>query len=1071
MAKMNINAQQAIGEIKALIDYLEKLRTTASKVGSANAQSFRVLDDALRSLISTTTSINTAFSEMANQLRKAEIQKKRFVTQSRNLSQANKLLIQQNQLLIAQNARQQAGTKQLGNGIMGLINNVRGLIGAFGIVSGIQLFANIIRSAFETIKTFDAIGFAMAKITENSFDYAVSQRFLIEITRDFGADLVATSNRWIKFLAAAKQSGMTLRDTENIFRSMTKTAGVLGLATHELTGIYLALEQMLSKGKVTTEELRRQLGERLPGAMGIMAASMGVTLVQLDKMLKKGEVLSAEVLPNFAKAVEVAFGIESTEKVETLTAAQNKLGNAWKMFIKNIFEGNNFLRGVFDGLRKDLELLISVFGSAQQKRELLIIGKSKEFRKEMLDIAIKAWDKEQKIGEKFADIEAQIERKKNEISLNNDKANKKDKEDILEEEMRVLVDRKLKALAVIEELEKKDADNKIENAVRNFNIYKAIIEKNEKTLLDEQAKGYGNGKMYATQIMEIVSDEVLQARKVLIANTPYLVEWTAKLEELRKLRETSKSPTFTDDEDGDKDKMQKNLREVADLKEQIEIGNLKKAIENRKIEIESEETFYEEKLVLAKQNQVDLDRIAQLGLQEAVRNIKEKAEEEKKTNAEAVARGRLSAQLNAEQNLKIDEETRQKIALANQKAEAEVLQNKEDNLMEQLTLKNNYRKREQDLIKAEYDELIYLENQRWDAQDDAYKLDVNNKKEHDDAINRLNHNAHQAQLQWLLTELELEKQVLEARGENVKWLDAIIKEVKAQLKDFDEGGDLEKAEKQRLESLRTLIQMANEAVQAVGDIFASVFDKRIEFINKEINAEKNKFEKLIELASNDEEQRNALAKQRDDRIRILENRRLKEEQKQAKIRKAFAVADIAAKLAQTIVAINLAAVNQDVLTPFAFGLTGAQYRLVQIALAVGAAVAQTAAVLSAPIPQYAKGGSISKAHVGMINDAGVTEYVERGSSILTAPNKNAIVDLKPGDIVHKDFESLTKNSILMSAMLGGRSIDEKQFSKMFTGIEQSIDRGFKKAKINNNIRLSDKRKDTSYGDSLSRWSN
>ena len=36
---------------------------------------------------------------------------------------------------------------------------------------------------------------------------------------------------------------------------MTKAAGVLGLKTDELTGIFLALEQMISKGKITTEEL------------------------------------------------------------------------------------------------------------------------------------------------------------------------------------------------------------------------------------------------------------------------------------------------------------------------------------------------------------------------------------------------------------------------------------------------------------------------------------------------------------------------------------------------------------------------------------------------------------------------------------------------------------------------------------------------------------------------------------------------------------------------------------------------------------------------------------------------
>lgn len=51
-----------------------------------------------------------------------------------------------------------------------------------------------------------------------------------------------------------------MKDTKQIFDSVSKASSVLGLKTHELEGVYLALEQMLSKGKVTTEELRRQLG-------------------------------------------------------------------------------------------------------------------------------------------------------------------------------------------------------------------------------------------------------------------------------------------------------------------------------------------------------------------------------------------------------------------------------------------------------------------------------------------------------------------------------------------------------------------------------------------------------------------------------------------------------------------------------------------------------------------------------------------------------------------------------------------------------------------------------------------
>ena len=51
-----------------------------------------------------------------------------------------------------------------------------------------------------------------------------------------------------------------------------------------------ATSQVFSKGKVSAEELRQQLGERLPGAFTLFAASMGLVPADLDKALEQGKV-------------------------------------------------------------------------------------------------------------------------------------------------------------------------------------------------------------------------------------------------------------------------------------------------------------------------------------------------------------------------------------------------------------------------------------------------------------------------------------------------------------------------------------------------------------------------------------------------------------------------------------------------------------------------------------------------------------------------------------------------------------------------------------------------------------
>jgi tape measure domain-containing protein len=201
-----------------------------------------------------------------------------------------------------------SGTKYAAaNANKSLTISFKNLVSGAILLKANQLFTQLITNIYDNIKTFDSLSFTLEKITKTTLDYENSQRFLLRITEAYGVELVATTTRWSRFLAAATESGLALREAENIFESMTKASSALALKTDELSSVYLALEQMLSKGKVSTEELRRQLGERLPGAMGIMAASMGVTIPKLDQMLKRGEVLSADVLPNFARAVERAY--------------------------------------------------------------------------------------------------------------------------------------------------------------------------------------------------------------------------------------------------------------------------------------------------------------------------------------------------------------------------------------------------------------------------------------------------------------------------------------------------------------------------------------------------------------------------------------------------------------------------------------------------------------------------------------------------------------------------------------------------------------------------------------------
>lgn len=270
--------------------------------------------------------------------------------EKKNIVQIKKAQREYDRLTKRVNQANKATSNFAKTGLGSMVRGFKNLIGAFGVAGGTLLFAGLIKNVFNLIKQIESLNFALVTVTKTQELFIRSQLFLQDITKRYGQDIISTTERYTKFLAAAQQSNIAVEETEKIFESVTKASAVLGLKTHELTGVYLALEQMLSKGKVTTEELRRQLGERLPGAMGIMADALDVSISQLDKMLKKGEVLSAEALPKFAVQLEKAYGIEAINTVDNLVNAQNRLANSWLNLVSSIEGSEGTISRVFKEL-------------------------------------------------------------------------------------------------------------------------------------------------------------------------------------------------------------------------------------------------------------------------------------------------------------------------------------------------------------------------------------------------------------------------------------------------------------------------------------------------------------------------------------------------------------------------------------------------------------------------------------------------------------------------------------------------------------------------------------------------
>lgn len=168
------------------------------------------------------------------------------------------------------------------------------------------------------------------KVATGSAEAAAREtQFLREESEKLGLQFATTAQQYAKLSAAAAGTTLQGQATRDIFLGVAKASTVLGLSADQTGGALLAIEQMISKGNVSAEELRGQLGERLPGAFQMAARAMGVTTQELDKMLVKGEVTATRLLPALALELEKTFGAQSQEAAQGLGAKINRLENSF----------------------------------------------------------------------------------------------------------------------------------------------------------------------------------------------------------------------------------------------------------------------------------------------------------------------------------------------------------------------------------------------------------------------------------------------------------------------------------------------------------------------------------------------------------------------------------------------------------------------------------------------------------------------------------------------------------------------------------------------------------------------
>jgi tape measure domain-containing protein len=297
----------------------------------------------------------------------------RKLASSSSQAAANARRVEQNMRSIAGSSNAAAGAMRNATGSMRGLENAFSAtfqIGsAFRAMIGSLTFGTFIQGVFAAGRALDQFRVTMEVATGTMSGAMQQMDFIDGMARELGTGLRGAREDFAKFAVSASLAGVETATARDIFRSVSEAMTVMGRGAEDQRLAFLALEQMLSKNVVSSEELRRQLGERLPGAVNLMARAVGVTTAELQDMLKAGELVASEVLPKFAREVDRAFGPGLEASLAKAPAALGRFRNEIEFFLSAIADS-----GFMDELAKGFDRLTQAMRSPEALDAALKLG-------------------------------------------------------------------------------------------------------------------------------------------------------------------------------------------------------------------------------------------------------------------------------------------------------------------------------------------------------------------------------------------------------------------------------------------------------------------------------------------------------------------------------------------------------------------------------------------------------------------------------------------------------------------------------------------------------------------------
>jgi tape measure domain-containing protein len=211
---------------------------------------------------------------------------------------------------------------------------------AYKALAFIQGFPAQVGDAVGALQSFrNTIG----EISPSAEEAAESSQFILDVVDKYNTPIQSARDGFTKLYASMKPTGFSGDEIRDLFLGISQAAATFGMSAEKVDRVNYAFAQMASKGQVMSEELKGQLGDVLPGAMGIFAEAAGFegpdAITKFSKALEDGAYKGGAMktlLTSVGSIMRKEFGPGAEGAARTFQGVMNRMQNSTKLLYESL---------------------------------------------------------------------------------------------------------------------------------------------------------------------------------------------------------------------------------------------------------------------------------------------------------------------------------------------------------------------------------------------------------------------------------------------------------------------------------------------------------------------------------------------------------------------------------------------------------------------------------------------------------------------------------------------------------------------------------------------------------------